>query len=40
MFGEMKLEIFTPEGELLKVLPGSKRKGLNFVRWSPRFRRP
>ena len=40
MFGEMKLEIFTPEGELLKVLPGSKRKGLNFVRWSPRLKPP
>jgi photosystem II stability/assembly factor-like uncharacterized protein len=40
MFGEMKIEIFTPEGELLKTLPGSKRKGLNFVRWSPRLKPP
>jgi photosystem II stability/assembly factor-like uncharacterized protein len=40
MFGEMKLEIFDLEGELLKVLPGSKRKGLNFVRWSPRLKPP
>jgi len=40
MFGEMKLEIFTPGGELLKVLPGGKRKGLNFVRWSPRLKPP
>jgi len=40
MFGEMKLEIFTPEGELLKVLPGGKRKGLNFVQWSPRLKPP
>ncbi|MGD9546559.1 MAG: WD40/YVTN/BNR-like repeat-containing protein [Candidatus Krumholzibacteriia bacterium] len=40
MFGEMKLEIFTPEGELLKVLPGSKRKGLNIVSWSPRLKPP
>ena len=31
MFGEMKIEIFDPEGELLKTLPGGKRKGMNFV---------
>jgi hypothetical protein len=40
MFGEMKIEIFTPEGELLKTLPGSKRKGMNFVTWSPRLKPP
>jgi photosystem II stability/assembly factor-like uncharacterized protein len=40
MFGEMKLEIFDAEGELLKLLPGGKRKGLNFVRWSPRLKPP
>ncbi len=40
MFGEMKIEIFTPEGELLKTLPGGKRKGMNFVPWSPRLKPP
>jgi photosystem II stability/assembly factor-like uncharacterized protein len=40
MFGEMKIEIFDPRGELLKTLPGSKRKGLNFVTWSPRLKPP
>lgn len=40
MFGEMKIEIFSPEGELLKTLPGGKRKGLNFVTWSPRLKPP
>lgn len=40
MFGEMKIEIFTPEGELLKTLPGGKRKGMNFVTWSPRMKPP
>lgn len=40
MFGEMKIEIFTPEGELLKTLPGGKRKGMNFVTWSPRLKPP
>ncbi|PID80337.1 glycosyl hydrolase [bacterium DOLJORAL78_65_58] len=40
LFGEMKIEIFTPEGELLTTLPGGKRKGLNFVTWSPRLKPP
>jgi hypothetical protein len=40
MFGEMKIEIFSPAGELIKTLPGSKRKGLNFVQWSPRLKPP
>ncbi len=40
MFGDMKIEIYSPEGELLKTLPGSKRKGLNFVTWSPRLKPP
>lgn len=40
MFGEMKLEIFTPAGELLTTLPGGKRKGLNVVTWSPRLKPP
>jgi photosystem II stability/assembly factor-like uncharacterized protein len=40
MFGEMKIEIFDPQGQLLKTLPGGKRKGLNFVTWSPRLKPP
>jgi len=40
MFGDMKLEVFAADGELIKTLPGSKRKGLNFVRWSPRKKPP
>ncbi len=40
MFGEMKIEIFSPDGELLKTLPGGKRKGMNFVTWSPRLKPP
>ncbi len=40
MFGEMKIEIFSPDGELMKTLPGSKRKGLNFVPWYPRLKPP
>lgn len=40
MFGEMKIEIFDQDGELLKTLPGGKRKGMNFVTWSPRLKPP
>ncbi len=40
LFGPMKLEIFDAEGTLLKTLSGGKRKGLNFVRWSPRLKPP
>lgn len=40
LFGDMKIEIFDQEGELLKTLPGSKRKGMNFVTWSPRLKPP
>ena len=40
LFGEMKIEVFSPEGELLKTLPGGKRMGLNIVGWSPRLKPP
>jgi photosystem II stability/assembly factor-like uncharacterized protein len=40
MFGDMKIEIFSPEGELLKTLPGGKRKGINVVSWQMRLKPP
>ena len=40
MFGEMKIEIFDQDGQLLKTLPGGKRKGLNLVTWTPRLKPP
>jgi len=40
MFGDMRVEIFDPEGNLLKTLPGSKRKGINRVTWWPRLKPP
>jgi hypothetical protein len=40
LFGEMKLEIFSPEGELLKTLAGGKRKGINVVPWRMRMKPP
>lgn len=40
MFGDLKLEIFSPDGELLKTLPGGKRKGINRVSWRLRLKPP
>ena len=33
VFGDMHLEIYNPEGELIKKLPAGKRKGVNRVSW-------
>jgi len=40
MFGDMKVEIFDPAGELIKTLPGGKRKGINVVPWRMRLKPP
>jgi photosystem II stability/assembly factor-like uncharacterized protein len=40
LFGDLKVEIYSPEGELLTTLPGGKRKGLNRVTWSARQKAP
>ncbi len=40
LVGEMKLEIFGPDGELIKTLPGGKRKGINLVSWEMRLKPP
>lgn len=40
MFGEMKIEILDQDGQVLKTLPGGKRKGLNVVTWTPRLKPP
>jgi photosystem II stability/assembly factor-like uncharacterized protein len=40
MFGSMKLEIFDAEGNLLKTLPGGKRRGVNIVYWYLRHKPP
>ncbi len=40
MFGDMKIEIFDPEGTLIKTLPGGKRKGINVVDWHMRLKPP
>jgi hypothetical protein len=40
LFGEMKLEVFDRDGELLATLPAGKRPGLNRVDWPMRLGPP
>lgn len=38
--GEASVEIYDPAGKLVATLPGTKRKGINFVRWDMRSAPP
>lgn len=38
--GDVSVEIFDPSGKLVATLPGTKRKGINFVRWDMRTAPP
>jgi photosystem II stability/assembly factor-like uncharacterized protein len=38
--GEATVEIFNPAGKLVASMPGTKRKGINFVRWDMRSAPP
>lgn len=40
MFGDMKIEVYSPEGELLRTITAGKRKGLNLVNWYMRMKPP
>ena len=40
LFGDLRIDIESPDGELLASLPGGKRKGLNRVTWSARQKAP
>lgn len=40
IFGDMKIEIYDSEGELVKTLPGGKRRGINRVPWMMRLKPP
>ena len=40
MFGDLKVEICDPEGEIIKTLPGGKRRGINIVKWFMRLKPP
>ncbi len=40
IFGDLKIEIFDPEGKLLDTVAGSKHRGLNRASWSMRLKPP
>lgn len=40
LFGDLKVEIYDAEGELIRTLPGKKRAGLNRVVWPMRLPPP
>ncbi|MGI8782122.1 MAG: VPS10 domain-containing protein [Acidobacteriota bacterium] len=40
MMGDLKLEVYDPQGSLLTTLPGGKRRGINRVEWRTRMRPP
>jgi len=40
LFGELKLEIYDPQGTLLGTVPGGQRRGINRVEWMMRSRAP
>jgi photosystem II stability/assembly factor-like uncharacterized protein len=40
IFGDLKVEVYAEDGELLATLPGGKRRGLNRVDWPTRLKPP
>lgn len=38
--GDVRVEIYNSEGELLKSIPGSKRKGINKITWDMKHKPP
>ncbi len=40
IFGDLKVEVFDEEGELISTLPAGKRKGMNRVDWPMRLPAP
>jgi photosystem II stability/assembly factor-like uncharacterized protein len=40
IFGDLKIEIFDAQGNLLNSVPGSKRRGLSRTTWSMRLKPP
>ncbi len=40
IFGDLKIEVFDPQGKLLKVIPSSKRRGLSRITWAMRLDPP
>ncbi|RMF82191.1 MAG: glycosyl hydrolase, partial [Nitrospirae bacterium] len=40
LFGDLKVEVYGPDGERIATLPAPKRKGLNRVSWPMRLKPP
>jgi len=40
IFGDLKIEVFDPDGKLLGTIPSSKRRGLNRATWPMRLKAP
>jgi photosystem II stability/assembly factor-like uncharacterized protein len=40
LFGDLKIEIYDSDGELLTTIPGKKRRGINRVGWPMRLKPP
>ncbi|MCW8824169.1 MAG: hypothetical protein OQK63_08770, partial [Ignavibacteriaceae bacterium] len=40
VFGDMSVEIYNSNGELVKTLPAGKNKGINYVKWAVRKKPP
>jgi DNA-binding transcriptional regulator YhcF (GntR family) len=40
VFGDMSIEIYNSNGELVKTLPAGKNKGINYVEWAIRKKPP
>lgn len=38
--GDVTVEVYDPSGKLMASMPGTKRKGINFVRWDMRAAAP
>jgi len=40
LFGDLKVEVLDPSGNVIETLPASKRRGLNRITWSMRVKPP
>ncbi len=40
LFGDLKIEVYADDGELITTIPGAKRRGLNRVVWPMRLKPP
>ena len=40
LFGDLKIEVYDGDGELITTLPGKKRRGINRVGWPMRMKPP